>query len=117
MTEWRQVRGHEPKDHLAFDDRLLRATSDNLDVVAGNISRQESVSQSLNQVIGKFVKVVPVALYGSETGVFLCFEMFQKSSENLSHNSSPLHRFWRARYDRIRTLMYLAENTIQLAEI
>ena len=54
-------------------------------MVAGDISRQESVSQSFNQVSVEFMEVVLLALYSSCTGVFLGFEMFQKSPDNLSH--------------------------------
>lgn len=34
-----------------------------------------------------------VALYSSFTGVFLSFEMFLKSPDNLSHKNSPLSWF------------------------
>jgi hypothetical protein len=82
-------------------------------VVLGDISGQESVSQSFNQVIVEFVKVVPVALYRSETCVFLGIEMIQKSLDNLSHKNSPLHLVSESRIRQVQNVTVLAENTVQ----
>ena len=64
----------------------------------------------LTRVIVDFVKVLPVAVYRSETCVFLAFEVIQKSLDILSHKNSPLHCFWRARYDKCRSIVNWRRN-------
>jgi hypothetical protein len=60
------------------------------DIVARNVSGQESVPQSLDQMGVEFVEVMLIGLYGSRGGVFLGLEVLYEPSNDLSHGNPPL---------------------------